>query len=76
MSGFRPYDPRQVQQRDEEVRRLAYRMGYEDAIDGLPEDPEPATIVEGEGSAYRYMLVWEAYVAGRVDGGAADSLPF
>ena len=63
----------EVQARDEEVRRLAYRRGVEDALDGLPEDPEPATIVAGEG-AYRYMLAWEAYVAGRVDGGA--ELPF
>ncbi len=65
-----------TQRRDEEVWRLAYRQGVEDAIDGLPEDPEPASILEpseAEG-AYRYMIVWNAYIEGRVDGATADFL--
>ena len=36
----------EVQRLDEEVRRIAYRRGFEDAIDGLPEDPEPATLLQ------------------------------
>jgi hypothetical protein len=66
-------DWQEVQERDMEVRELAYRRGVQDALDGLPEDPDPGIIVAGEG-AYRYMLVWCAYVEGRVDGGA--ELPF
>jgi hypothetical protein len=70
----------EVQARDEEVRALAYEMGYEDALALLPEDPEPASILDpGEASefargGYRYMIVWNAYIEGRVDGGA--ELPF
>ena len=63
----------ETRRRDEEVRRLAYHRGVEDALDGMPEDPDPGTLVAGEG-AYRLMLVLEAYIAGRVDGGA--ELPF
>jgi hypothetical protein len=72
----------EAQPRDEELRALAYEMGYEDALALLPEDPEPASILEssaGEASEfargrYRYMIVWNAYIEGRVDGGA--ELPF
>ena len=64
--------------RDEEVRRLAYHRGLADALDELPEDPEPASTLDpsfaGESASYRYMIVWNAYVEGRVDGGAG--LPF
>jgi hypothetical protein len=64
----------EIQARDKEVRGQAYRQGFEDALDGLPEDPEPATMLEAHEGAYRYMLVWNAYIEGRVDAGA--DLPF
>jgi hypothetical protein len=66
-----------MRQRHEEVRlhKLAYRMGYDDATAGLPEDPDPTTLAGPTSPAVKDLfLVWDAYVEGWVDAGG--ELPF
>jgi hypothetical protein len=66
-----------MRQRDEEDRlhELAYRMGYQDATAGLPEDPDPTTVAGLSPAAVKDLfLVWDAYVEGWVDVGGL--LPF
>jgi hypothetical protein len=66
-----------MRQRDQEDRlhKLAYRMGYDDATAGLPEDPDPTTVAGPTSPAVKDLfLVWDAYVEGWVDAGGL--LPF
>jgi hypothetical protein len=59
---------------EDRLHELAYRMGYEDATAGLPEDPDPTTVAGLAPAVKDLFLVWDAYVEGWVDAGGL--LPF
>ena len=62
---------------EDRLHELAYRMGYQDATSGLPEDPDPTTVAglsPGSAKVGDCFIVWDAYVAGWVDGDG--ELPF
>jgi hypothetical protein len=64
---------RQMDQEDR-LHELAYRMGYQDATSGLPEDPDPTTVASLSPAVKDLLIVWDAYVEGWVDAGGL--LPF
>jgi hypothetical protein len=65
-----------MRQMDKEDRlyTAAYRMGYEDATAGLPEDPDPTTVAGLSPAAAEIFLAWDAYVEGW--SAAGGELPF
>jgi hypothetical protein len=71
-----PARRRDMRQGDKEDRlhETAYRMGYDDATAGLPEDPDPTTVAGLSPAVKDLFLVWDAYVEGWVDAGG--ELPF
>jgi hypothetical protein len=56
------------------LHELAYRMGYDDATAGLPEDPDPTTVAGLSPAVGDYFTVWNAYVEGWT--AAGGELPF
>jgi len=62
---------------DMDLWEQSYRMGYEDATAGLPEDPDPTTaagLLPGSAKVGNYFIVWDAYVQGWT--AAGGELPF
>jgi hypothetical protein len=59
---------------EDRLHELAYRMGYQDATSGLPEDPDPTTVAGLSPAVKDLFLVWDANVEGWVDAGG--ELPF
>ena len=60
--------------KEDRLHETAYRMGFEDATAGLPEDPDPTTVAGLSPAVKDLFLVWDAYVEGWVDAGGL--LPF
>jgi hypothetical protein len=60
--------------KQEDLYKAAYRMGCQDAQQGLGEDPDPTTVAGLSLAAAEIFLAWDAYIEGWVDAGG--ELPF